>query len=184
MHIISRDAPCYYLTSVAQGRLPVFKTEQIKSITCAALAEARRSGKFALYAYVIMPDHFHLITDSTLSIAKTLQFINGITGHRIIEYLKANNFHSSLEKLRRSQNRGRRGYVHSLWDHHPDARVLFTEHMLMQRVTYTHQNPVRANLVNHPVEYRWSSVRCWSRKMLADDPLGMDFERIRWRRSL
>jgi len=184
MQIISRDAPCYYLTSVAKNRLPVFQSEQIKWVTSAAIDEARRSGNFALYAYVIMPDHLHLISDSTLSIAKTLQFINGITSHRVIEHLKTNNYVSSLAKLRRSQGRSRKGYIHSLWDHHPDARVLFTEDMLMQRVTYTHQNPVRANLVKQPMEYRWSSVRCWARRTLADEPLRMDLEKIKWRRSL
>jgi REP element-mobilizing transposase RayT len=56
MHVISRDSPCYFLTSVAKDRLPVFQTEEIKEIACKALDEARKSGKFALYAYVIMPD--------------------------------------------------------------------------------------------------------------------------------
>jgi hypothetical protein len=79
-----------------------------------------------------MPDRLHIITDSTLSPDKTLQFINGITGHRIIEYLKENKYTSSLQKLQHS--RGPRRHSHSLWDHHPDARLLFTEHMLMQRV--------------------------------------------------
>lgn len=63
MHVISRDAPCYFLTSVAKGRLPVFKTEAIKVIACAALDEAKRPGAFALYSYVIMPDHLHVVTD-------------------------------------------------------------------------------------------------------------------------
>jgi len=72
MHVISRDSPCYYLTSVAKDRLPVFRSDQIKLIVCAALDEARHSGKFALYAYVIMPDHLHVVTDSTLSPARTL----------------------------------------------------------------------------------------------------------------
>jgi REP element-mobilizing transposase RayT len=57
MHIISRDAPCYYLTTVTKNRLPVFRTDRICEIVCQALDEARRSGGFALYAYVIMPDH-------------------------------------------------------------------------------------------------------------------------------
>src|SRR5947207_2943816 len=100
MHVISRDSPCYYATSVAKDRLPAFRADAIKLIMCAALDEARRSGGFALYAYVIMPNHLHVITDSSLSTAKTLQFINGITAHRIIEYLKTNNYQSSLGKLR------------------------------------------------------------------------------------
>ena len=181
MHIISRDAPCYYLTSVAKDRLPVFRSDEIKVITCAALDEARRSGKFALYAYVIMPDHLHVVTDSILSSGRTLQFINGITGRRIIDYLKAHNYAESLQKLRHEIRH--RDYRYSLWNHHPDARLLLTENMLMQRVTYTHQNPVRAALASHPAEYRWSSVRCWNKNMLEDEPLIMDIDRIRWRRG-
>jgi putative transposase len=142
MHTISRDSPCYYLTSVAKDRLPVFRTNEMKVITCAALGEARRSGKFALYAYVIMLDHLHVITDSVLSPARTLQFINGITGRRIINYLKEHDHESSLRKLQHEKRP--RHYTYSLWDHHPDARLLLTESMLMQRVHYTHQNPVRA----------------------------------------
>lgn len=52
MPTISRDTPALYLTTVAKDRLPVFRTEQIKEITCAALNEARKSGGFALYAYM------------------------------------------------------------------------------------------------------------------------------------
>ena len=180
MHMISRDCPCYYLTSVAKNRLPVFRTDQIKLITCAALDEARRSGKFALYAYTIMPDHLHVITDASLPAGRTLQFINGISGHRVIEYLKAHNHERSLKKLQHEIKP--RHYSYSLWDHHPNVRRLVSEDMLMQRVTYTHQNPVRAGLVKHPEEYRWSSVRCWSGKTLDDEPLLMDIDRIRWRR--
>jgi REP element-mobilizing transposase RayT len=179
MHIISRDAPCYYLTSVTKDRLPVFRSDALKLITCAAIDEARRSSNFALYAYVIMPDHLHVITDSVLAPSRTLQFINGITGRRIIDYLKEQNYEASLKRLRHEIRP--RHYSHSLWDHHPDARLLLTENMLMQRVRYTHQNPVRAGLVNQPEEYRWSSIRCWTGKSLDDEPLRMDLDRIKWR---
>ena len=132
-----------------------------------------------MYAYVIMADHLHVITDSILTPSKTLQFINGITGRRIIDYLKERSYESSLAKLRHEIRP--RSYGHSLWDHHPNARLLLSESMLMQRVHYTHQNPVRAGLVSHPEEYRWSSVRCWNAKVLEDEPLIMNIDRIKWR---
>ena len=182
MHTISRDSPCYYLTSVARARLPIFRTDEIKLVTCAALHEARRSGAFALYAYVIMSDHLHLITNSHLSPAETLRFVNGIVSRRIIDHLKHHHHGSSLQKLRREA--GPRRHSYSLWDHHADARLLLTESMLMQRVTYTHQNPVRGGMVSHPQDYRWSSVRCWNRSVLDDEPLLMDLDQIKWRRSL
>ncbi len=100
MHTISRDSPCYYLTAVAKNRLPIFRSDQIKSIACSALNEARSSGGFSLYAYVVMPDHLHVVTSSVLRPSKTLQFINGITARRVINYLKEHNYQESLEKLR------------------------------------------------------------------------------------
>jgi REP element-mobilizing transposase RayT len=126
-----------------------------------------------------MPDHLHVMTDSILSPSRTLQFINGIASRRIIDYLKEHNYEASLKKLRREI--GPRRYRHSLWDHHPDARLLLTEKMLMQRVHYTHENPVRAGLAKHPHEYLWSSIRCWNGNTLDEEPLLMDIARIRWR---
>ena len=43
MPTISRDSLCLSITSVARDRLPVFRTDLIKSIVCAALDEGRRS---------------------------------------------------------------------------------------------------------------------------------------------
>ena len=180
MHVISRDSPCYLLTSVAKDRLPVFRTDAIKDVACKALDEARKSGKFDLYAYVIMPDHLHVITDSARSSEDTLRFINGIIGHRVIGHLKDQGYESSLRKLR--QETKRKNYRHSLWDHHPNVRLLLSEGMLMERVNYLHQNPVRAGLVEHAEDYRYSSVRYWNGKPLEDEPLLVDIDRIKWRR--
>jgi REP element-mobilizing transposase RayT len=179
MHVISKDSPCYFLTSVAKDRLPVFRTDEIKEIAGKALDESRRSGKFALYAYVIMPDHLHVITDSARASEDTLRFINGIISHRVITYLKEKGYESSLLKLR--QETKRRHYQHSLWDHHPNVRVLFTEKMLMERVHYIHENAVRAGLIERAKDYRYSSVRCWNRTSLDDEKLLMDIGNIKWR---
>ena len=179
MHSISRDKPCFYLTSVAKDRLPVFRTDDIKKITCAALDEARKSGGFALYAYVIMPDHLHVISDSARDSSDVARFINGIIARRVINYLKEHDYQSALKKLQ--QEVKPRRYQYSLWDHHPNVRLLMTENMLMERVHYTHQNPVRAGLVERAEDYRWSSVRCWSGNVLEDEPLLMDLNRIKWR---
>jgi REP element-mobilizing transposase RayT len=82
----------------AKDRLPVFRSEAVKVVTCNALDEARRSGKFLIYAYVIMPDHFHLVTDSSRKSSEILRFVNGITGRRIIDWLRENNHLKLIRK--------------------------------------------------------------------------------------
>jgi REP element-mobilizing transposase RayT len=57
MATISRDTPCLYITAVCKDRLPVFRKDEMKELACTALDEARTSGKFLIFAYVIMLDH-------------------------------------------------------------------------------------------------------------------------------
>ncbi len=180
MATISRDNPCLSITSVAHDRLPVFRTDALKDIVCAALDEARHSGGFSIFAYVIMPDHLHLITHGPLKPSETLRFLNGISGHRIISHLKENNYTGSLAKLQ--DTRKARGHTYSLWDGHSHVLPIFSEALLMQRVNYLHQNPVRAGLAARGEDYTWSSLRCWMRRPREDEPLRMDLDKIVWRR--
>ena len=179
MFRISKDTPAYYMTSVTKDRLPVFRSDEIKKITCEAIDEARKSAGFLLFAYVVMLDHLHTIVGSELKPSKVLQYINGIVSHRIIDYLKQQGHDRSLEKLRH-QDRGR-NYRYSLWDHHPNAKLLTSEDVFIQKVNYLHKNAVRAGLVERPEDYRWSSARIWSRKPSEDEPLIVDTDQILWR---
>jgi putative transposase len=181
MNYISPNSPTYYLTSVTKDRLPVFRLDALKSVACAALNESRTSGRFLILAYVIMPDHLHVISDGEKKAAVILRFINGIVSRRIIDFLKREGHSSSLEKLRHGSYR--RGHDYSLWDHHPNVRLLTSESMFMQRVHYTHQNPVRLGLVERADEYLYSSVRFWNRTPLEDEPLAVDIGEIKWRRG-
>jgi putative transposase len=182
MHLmfrISKDSPAYYITSVAKDRLPVFLTTTVKNIACSILDEARRSAGFLLLAYVLMTDHLHPIIGSELKPSKVLQYVNGIAAHRVICYLKLNGHELSLKKLRHTQKD--REYRYSLWDHHPQAKVLTNEDVVLQKVNYVHQNPVRAGLVTRAEDYIWSSVRCWAGTQRQDEPLIMDIDKITWR---
>ena len=132
---ISKDNPFYYLTSVANNRLPVFRTDKIKEIVANALDEARKSGGILIFAYVLMLDHYHLITDGSRKPSEVLRYTNGITARRTIDYLKENNFTSSLEKLK--QETKKREYKYSLWEHHPNAFSLNNEATFMQKVNST-----------------------------------------------
>jgi putative transposase len=176
---ISRDNPCYYLTSVANERLPVFRSEVIKQIVCDALDEARKSGDILIFAYVIMPEHTHLITDGRRDISEVLRYTNGISAKRILAYLKNNEFVASLNKLRQEEKH--KGYKYSVWQHHPNAFRIEGEDTFMQKVNYIHQNPIRASLVERAEDYRFSSARLWKGNPLDDEPLITDHRQIDWR---
>ena len=179
MFRISRDNPAYYLTSVAHKRLPIFQTDIIKQVVCDALNEARRSGGIMIFAYVIMLDHTHLLTDNAREMADVLRFMNGVSAKRVIDHLKENGHESSLAKLRIQERENR--HKHSVYEHHPNALRITGEDAFMQKVNYIHLNPVRAGLVEHPDEYLYSSARLWHRRALENEPLVTDHKQIDWR---
>lgn len=176
MFRISKDSPVYYLTSVSNNRLRVFQTEKLKELMCGALNEARRSASLLLFAYVIMPDHIHALIGSQRKPSDVLRYVNGISSRRVINFLKEGGHESSLSKLKHSE--GPREYKYSLWDHHPNVKLVTTENGLMEKANYIHLNPLRAGLVERAEDYRWSSSRCWQGKPLEDEPLLMDLEKL------
>src|SRR5262245_6602910 len=171
--------PAPFITIVAKDRLAVFRTDAIKTITCKAIDESRRSHGFLLFAYVIMPDHIHLLTDQPDKPSNLLRYIKGTVAHRVIEYLKVKNYQLSLEKLRHEE--WKRNHRYSLWQQEKNVFSVFSEGAFMQKVNYIHKNPVQAGLVERAIDYRWSSARYWQRCETDDEPLRVDIDRIEWR---
>jgi hypothetical protein len=99
---VSRDTPCLFITAVAKDRLPVFRSDTIKAITCGALDQARTSCGFLILAYVIMP-----ITCMWLPMVQNtsviLRYIKGSVAHEVIEFLKRHRYEESLQKLRHEE---------------------------------------------------------------------------------
>ncbi len=148
MFRISKDSPVHYITSVATGRLPVFKSTKLKEVMCEALKEARNSAKLLIFGYVIMLDHVHDLIGSEKKPSEVLRYVNGIGGRRVIDYLKESGFEASLRKLQRES--GARQHKYSLWDHHPNVKAISTESGLIEKANYIHMNPVKAGLVERP----------------------------------
>lgn len=77
----------------------------------------------------------------------------------------------------------KRNHRCSLWQHDSDIFTVTSESMFMQKVNYINLNPVRAELVEQTIDYRWSSARFWSKCPSEDEPLQVDIDKIVWRRS-
>ena len=178
---ISFDTPCYYFTSVTHNRLPIFRTDKMRALLCQALDEARRSAGMFYFAYAIMPDHMHIVTDGNRTPSDSLRYLNGITARRIIDHLKESDHLSSLSKLKQAPKKG--GWQYSVWEHHSDKFLITSESMFMQKVNYIHNNPVNDRLVEQREEYLYSSARIWLRRPLENEPLEMDIDEIEWRRG-
>ncbi|WP_171161516.1 transposase [Usitatibacter palustris] len=102
------------------------------------LAEMARDGCVAIHAYVLMTNHFHLLAtgNSAGAIPRMMQRL----GRRYVGYF--NHLHK------------RTG---TLWQGRYKANLVESERYLLTCQRYIELNPVRAGMVRHPGEHRWSS---------------------------
>ncbi len=178
MFYISRETPAYYFTAVTHHRLPIFRKDEMKDVLCGAYQEACNRHGILMLAYVVMPDHTHLLTRSEQAMPDVLRLLNGVAARRIIQYLQENGFQNSLFKLR-GEDKGR-NHRHSVWQHHSDSFEIFGEETFRQKVEYIHQNPVRAGFAEDPFEDRFSSARLWAERGQSDEPLITQHRQIKW----
>ena len=179
--LISHDSPVLYITLVTNHRLPVFRTAELRELVCRAINEARTTGGFLLFGYVIMIDHVHVLTSKPTTTCNVLPVLKGLTARRVIDYLKENNYAGSLRKLEH-QTRDR-NYRYSLWQTEKNVFEIFSEKIFMEKLNYIHQNPVRAGLAERAIDWRWSSARIWQGCPVEDEPLQVDKDLIHWRRK-
>jgi putative transposase len=125
----------YFITSTTASRRKLFQVEQNANLFIEILQAQRAKQRIQLHAFVIMPDHIHLLLTPApeISLEKAIQFIKGGFSFRM---------KSKLDVWERSYTNHR---ITNIDD--------FAAH-----ITYTHQNPLRANLVSEPQLYPFSSA--------------------------
>ncbi len=103
------------------------------------LAAVGRQGPFAIHAYVLMPDHFHLLL--TPADAQALSRGMQALGRRYVRWF--------------NERHGRRG---TLWEGRFRSTVLEPERYLVDCMRYIELNPARSALVADAASYPWSSM--------------------------
>lgn len=80
-----RQAGVYFVTTHAWQRRALFRKEAPAQILLAQILDCRARGFYGLHAFVIMPDHLHLLITpaEAASLEKAMQMIKGGSAYRI-----------------------------------------------------------------------------------------------------
>ena len=127
----------YFVTFSAWQRRRLFIVEPYARLFLKTLYAYRRQGRFELHAFVLMPEHAHLLLTPTPGITLERSIIKGGYSHAL------------------GVDLGRKGEV---WQRG------FTDHRIRDAADfdihrgYIHENPVKRGLVVSSSEYRYSSA--------------------------
>jgi len=125
-----------------------------------ALTRAREKHCFDLWAYVVMPEHIHLLIlpkEENYSISCILASIKQSVARRAMIFLRRYN-PTGLSQL----STGQKHPPYRFWqDGGGYDRNLVRERVVRNTIEYIHHNPIRRGLVNQPEDWEWSSCRAW-----------------------
>jgi putative transposase len=102
------------------------------------LYEYSQKFRVAIHAWVFMTNHVHLLV--TPGIKSGVSEMMQSLGRRYVQYYNYSYKRSG-----------------TLWEGRYKSCAVQDEVYLLQCYRYIEMNPVRANMVNHPSDYRWSS---------------------------
>lgn len=155
---IHTENDLYFITASIVGWIPLFSNIIFMEILLDAFQTRRKLSNILLFAYVIMPTHFHAILkplDST--IGNVLQNFGSYTSHKIIAQLKTDQNNELLSFFH--QNRRDLRSKYSIWQD-IQAKNIYSSEFLNQKFEYIHNNPImkKWSLVADPSDYPYSSA--------------------------
>jgi putative transposase len=122
----------FFVTVLASGKKLLFHNDRYAKLLVDCLLHYRDESKFAVHAFVIMPDHAHIVLTplAARTVERSVQLIKGGYSYRIRKEL---------------------GYQGEVWRQSFHDRRLRDERELLVAIEYTHQNPVRRGLCSDSV---------------------------------
>ena len=161
------------LTFSCFRRLPLLSRDRTRQWFVEALEQARHRLQLDLWAYVIMPEHVHVIVWPRQPVYEVRLIRTALkvpVQRKALAFLRrqAPEF---LERLRDEQPNGAVHY--RFWQRGGGYdRNISDPRTLGTMIEYIHNNPVRRGLVGQPTDWPWSSARWYVGRV--DVPLGMD----------
>ena len=142
------------MTFSVYRRLPLLSDPSIRQFFFDSLARARIRHRFHVWAYVVMPEHVHVLLhpqDEQYRVSTILQAIKQPCARRALAYLRDSR--SPLLDRLSGTSRWRFWQAGGGYD-----RNLFSPEAIHKAIEYLHGNPVRRGLVQTPTDWFWSSA--------------------------
>jgi putative transposase len=155
---------CYFLTITVVHWIDVFTRKMYKDIIVDSLNYCVEHKGLELYAWVIMSNHIHLVgrVNKPGRMSDFLRDFKKFTSKGIaecIQTIRESRREWLLDKFSFEARKTGRAENYKIWKDSNHALDLQNYNIdLLEKVNYTHENPVRAGLVSTPEHYNYSSA--------------------------
>lgn len=134
----------YHVLTRGNNRQDVFADDSDYIKYLEVLLRYKEKYLFKLYHYVLMTNHVHLVIEPTEN------------GGNLSEIMKGINLAYAQHYKRKYSHTGH------FWQDRYKSIIISMDEYLLACGSYVELNPVRARMVDNPMEYRWSSYRAYA----------------------
>jgi putative transposase len=127
----------HFITFSCFHRLPLLEPPDAKALFETVLEDARRRHHALIFAYVLMPEHVHLLINEPprILLAQFIKAVKQITARKL------------------------KGTHPKFWQERYYDSNIHGEEARSEVIRYIHRNPVKRGLVEKPEDWPWSSFR-------------------------
>ena len=157
------DNHIHFFTATILGRVPLFREHSICRAVLKVWDGYRSRMGFKILGYVLMLDHFHLMThfESGTAYASFHRNSNRLIARRVIGRLRSHQRGTEWLSVFSQSVSGRATL--RIWAGRPHSLAIRKRSIAEQKLQYIHMNPVRRGLADDPCDWIWSSARNYLR---------------------
>jgi len=135
----SYPGAAFHITARGNHRNDIFRDEEDFQVYCSFLESAidHFKGEFQIYCYCLMNNHIHILIKT--------------------EDIHIGNFMARVHSIYTRYFNTKYKYIGHLYQDRYHTEIIANDAQMLTTSRYIHLNPVRANMVNRPEEYKWSS---------------------------
>ena len=174
---IDEPGHAHALTWSCWRRRPFLDRDRSRGWVADAISKARAQHPFDVWAYVLMPEHLHLVVCPTARDYDTAAFCQSVktsVARTAVPWVR-NHAPSFLPKMLDEQPNGKRAY--RFWQRGGGYdRNLLHAGAVKAEIDYVHANPVRRGLCERPEEWPWGSAADYAGT--GSGPLSLDLDSL------
>lgn len=157
-YVITAPLEAHFLTCTLIEWIPALTHPDAAGIITDALTYCRQSKGLKLYAYVVMDNHLHLVAEAP-DLGSVLRDFKRHTARALLKHAEESGKEWLLNQFRHYRLKHKLESTHQVWQEGSHPKLILGAAMLLQKMEYIHNNPVRRGWVDLPEHWRWSSAR-------------------------
>ena len=148
----------YFVTSGIMFGLPIFSNLSAAEIIIENLIFLSTEREVDIIAYVIMENHLHAIFHGDKLSVKIGSF-KSFSAREIIDLFELNGNTEWLRRLKTVKDNHKTDRNYQLWQGGFHPKQIFSDKVMVQKIEYIHNNPVKRGYVDKPEDWKYSSAR-------------------------